>query len=923
MKDIKSLYLAAKSSKDPKSISEYNECVKEYMENIPSAYILESEYIIKSSDGLKTLKPFIETYGLPIAAYNKIVECLNECALKCENLGLTESLSKYNEAIDYMNSFYNKYKNCITMFEYTIPEDFNAIKYIKTYYGFNESGYQNRDLVKGMIDEFGECAIPDLIINADNKNSVSSLFNYLESTNPNARLSQLLVESANDVNCKNCKDSINRLKNKSDANVVAKMKERHASEYKESVIMSDHTKMIEYSESEIESLQNLISLREYQLASVTEGTEADHIYSEIMNLYEEFDGLISEDCADSIIPMLPRATGGGSIGINNDINESSWLANTTNKKTGEIPGYLKNNHDMNYGEDDNNHKPKSDLDDLESYRRPSSKSEDEDNSNDEVSLDNNNDYVINDDHDSKKEEDQKSINNYYYYTYTNSLNKNSNSFNKEYDNSTNKGNNRDNKIDNSSGDNRGNIINSSKDDDSIKECVKQFELDIFNMDEVFTEKTKIPKNIMKAKRHRFSVKPDEQVNMSIKLSKEEFESLDKYLNSLKNKIDKVLKKYQDKYSIYGFYTNLDDGWKDWIESDDGGAELDVRMISGKYTFDIELPYICGTDVYELFEVTLKNKYPEEYHKYANIEDRHDLAEVFWANKFLDYDKNLEEIISSIESDLKHEIPEIFEFDFWDDWDSIFYGYYLPAETIYPKFTKDAVTKIPSRISKLASNIKDTKFKHALFKSKGEVFKESYFLENVGDADADKPESDHPIRDTLIDIDKETTKYQQAAKKKVQEVQNVGRAFAKPAVRATQWIGNMLQKWKDADENNIKEKMADPHARKGIFNAIKSAIKYGSLFKAGLLLNPVFLFLTVTKKIGNKKNENRIRSEMISELKTELEVLDEKIEDANRAGDNQAKYKLIRFKNELHKKLLRVGGSPDYEKVKHIGMSKII
>ena len=443
------------------------------------------------------------------------------------------------------------------------------------------------------------------------------------------------------------------------------------------------------------------------------------------------------------------------------------------------------------------------------------------------------------------------------------------------------------------------------------------------MDEVFTEKTKIPKNIMKAKRHRFSVKPDEQVNMSIKLSKEEFESLDKYLNSLKNKIDKILKKYQDKYSIYGFYANLDDNWKDWIESDDGGAELDVRMISGKYTFDIELPYICGTDVYDLFEKTLKNNYPEEYHKYANIEDKHELAEVFWTNKFLDYDKNLQEIILSIESDLKHEIPEIFEFDFWDDWDSIFYGYYLPAETIYPKFTKDAVTKIPSRISKLASNIKDTKFKHALFKSKGEVFKESYFLENVGDADADKPESDHPIRDTLIDIDKETTKYQQAAKKKVQEVQNVGRAFAKPAVRATQWIGNMLQKWKDADENNIKEKMADPHARKGIFNAIKSAIKYGSLFKAGLLLNPVFLFLTVTKKIGNKKNENRIRSEMISELKTELEILDEKIEDANRAGDNQAKYKLIRFKNELHKKLLRVGGSPDYEKVKHVGMSKII
>jgi len=92
---------------------------------------------------------------------------------------------------------------------------------------------------------------------------------------------------------------------------------------------------------------------------------------------------------------------------------------------------------------------------------------------------------------------------------------------------------------------------------------------------------------------------------------------------------------------------------------------------------------------------------------------------------------------------------------------------------------------------------------------------------------------------------------------------------------------MCQKWKDSNENNIKEKMVDPQSRKGIFNAIKAAIKYGSLYKAKLLFNPVFLFLTVTKKVSNKKNEARIRSEVISELKTELEILDEKIRDADR------------------------------------------
>ena len=53
---------------------------------------------------------------------------------------------------------------------------------------------------------------------------------------------------------------------------------------------------------------------------------------------------------------------------------------------------------------------------------------------------------------------------------------------------------------------------------------------------------------------------------------------------------------------------------------------------------------------------------------------------------------------------------------------------------------------------------------------------------------------------------------------------------------------------------------------------------------------------------------RIRAEMIGEIKQEIEIIQEKIKDADAAGDKAAKYKLMRLKNELQKKLLRVGGS---------------
>ena len=186
--------------------------------------------------------------------------------------------------------------------------------------------------------------------------------------------------------------------------------------------------------------------------------------------------------------------------------------------------------------------------------------------------------------------------------------------------------------------------------------------------------------------------------------------------------------------------------------------------------------------------------------------------------------------------------------------------------------------------------------------------ESVMYEDV--LDDQMPKSDNPIQDTMLDLDRKLSSVQQSIKSKAQGVQRTASAIAKPFKRTSQWIGSMIARWKDANENEIKAKMADPHERSGLLSAFKSAVKYGSLMKAGLLLNPIFMFLSISRKWSNRKNTFRIRNEMIGELKAELEIIEEKIRDAGHAGDRAAKYKLMRFHNELKKKLIRVGGTPE-------------
>lgn len=533
--------------------------------------------------------------------------------------------------------------------------------------------------------------------------------------------------------------------------------------------------------------------------------------------------------------------------------------NTDNKYTGNAPSYLSNNHDLSYGENE----PKSPE---EEYRRPSAGKPMSDESDD---VDNYQGTVASSNHPPVEkpvdDDDLRAINNYYYYTYTNSLNKNSNSFNR----------------DNSSHDNHSSTGNRYVDDHSTGK--------------------RINSNDYTGSRNSASNEPDQGDDNMEESAYTFIEAVDYHLDD--DKCDEQIKKtwfVKSSDDVDNCCVSVEGYEKPMrgrssmivIKKDNNEWQALIKKISNG---EWEFPGGGWNRGEKPIDAANRELNEETQTKAKNVKR---------LGTSIQYNDSKDAILSWIKTHVKDS----------DDW---WYGYYSAI------FIGEEDGKFTGHINE--EDFEDTfqwkplsfiakKFPKKLMDSVKayiqEEFKESVdcFSEAAGDADDMRPESDHPIKDIAQDADRALAKTQQAAKKTVQNAMNAGSAFMKPIKRTHNWVMKLVNDWKDKDETKIKEKFADPHARKNIFSAITWCIKTGSLAKAGLLFNPIFLFLTVTKNIGKKDKMSRIRHEMIGELKTEMEIIEVKINDAANAGDNAAKYKLMRLKNEINKKLLRVGGS---------------
>lgn len=564
-------------------------------------------------------------------------------------------------------------------------------------------------------------------------------------------------------------------------------------------------------------------------------------------------------------------------------------SNTRNKKTGKAPGYLRNNHDLSYGEDDDTDNSDDVGDDIfgdhiddTPKETKTSKTEPEpyqyDDDIDDDSPDN-----------AEKDKPASGANYYYYnYNYTNSNNTSNKSHN---DYSTHTSHDSHDKkyhtINNTNSNNVTKTVDShnQKNDNSTNKRVHSHDYGDHHEESVkiYSEKGNIRPDWWGSTFYPVYL-PEDLRDSLRRMRMEFFETIINIVQTDQKFAPLINDEYFKLLRFFGNYQPdeyEDDNGMIFFGNPGGYIGCGLFIISNNF-----LRYDYWENIYRIHQNLDKNP---NFDLDQALRDLHSAARNAMAEKY-----NGTEPVTGCTIDTRDSVNDLFT-----------------AESTDPKH----VAHLWNTIGKYAS-IKSGDTMFIGLNEDGTEFivdepiQESVYQEEVGDADDDKPESDNPIRDTMMDIDRKVSEGIGSLKRGAGKVRQTARAISKPFKRVLNFIDAQIEKWRDSNENDIKEQLADPHQSNSLIKAFKSAVKYGAIYKAGLLLNPIFIFLAAAKHLDSRNNKFRIRNEMIGELKTELQVLEEKIKDADANKDRKAKYQMMRLKNELTKKLIRVGGTGD-------------
>lgn len=563
-------------------------------------------------------------------------------------------------------------------------------------------------------------------------------------------------------------------------------------------------------------------------------------------------------------------------------------SNTRNKKTGKAPGYLKNNHDLSYGEDDDTDDSNDVGDDIfgdhiddTSKEKKTSKTEPEPYQYDDIDDDSPDN--------AEKDKPASGANYYYYnYNYTNSNNTSNKSHN---DYSTHTSHDSHDKkyhtINNTNSNNVTKTVDShnQKNDNSTNKRVHSHDYGDHHEESVkiYSEKGNIRPDWWGSTFYPVYL-PEDLRDSLRRMRMEFFETIINIVQTNQKFAPLINDEYFKLLRFFGNYRPdeyEDDNGMIFFGNPGGYIGCGLFIISNNL-----LRYDYWENIYRIHRELDKNP---NFDLDQALRDLHSAARNAMAEKY-----NGNEPVTGCTIDTRDSVNDLFT-----------------AESTDPKH----VAHLWNTIGKYAS-IKSGDTMFIGLNEDGTEFivdepiQESVYQEEVGDADDDKPESDNPIRDTMMDIDRKVSEGIGSLKRGAGKVRQTARAVTKPFKRVLNFIDAQIEKWRDSNENDIKEQLADPHQSNSLIKAFKSAVKYGAIYKAGLLLNPIFIFLAAAKHLDSRNNKFRIRNEMIGELKTELQVLEEKIKDADANKDRKAKYQMMRLKNELTKKLIRVGGTGD-------------
>jgi prespore-specific protein len=853
MEDIKKLYQEAKAygaihSKSNSVLRNYMEAVDHIASNSPKEYISNLEYIISSSYGANTFSSFLEKHKVPLSYIPKIKNVIKKLKNKNEDNKLSDT---YSDMISVMESYENKYSNCMDMAIYF--EDCLDDRYLEAYYtNFPKLSNKNVNISK-FLERYGNGCIADMIVYTEaNKALLENVYDQMVDKKKKLSNNQWIKDSLKDFSYVD-NEILDVFTKESLEYQVNQSLENNEQAFRESVMMG--MQMVSpFTESDVRNMEDYILYQEYKLCGAKNESERTLIMESINRTKKALEPLmIEEDVADSVIPMLPGTRVSKPI-LSKQFASVLAMESSFTEAT-KYPEQKRSRF---------NKKPRSGSEVIQ--------------------------YIEDVDNDKFKE--------WFFKTPAGSkLNKKTFNFKS--------------------------LVDDEQNIDSVGYVFKNEIVAIATINNARSKTNKV--NICAVHpRHKGCL-----VNL--------FRLIDsRWISDTTVELNKsTQKEFVDAFQSIGYEITLERGQ---VVTLSRKKKTKGTVKTESVSFTEALSSNTRNKKTGKAPGYLKNNHDLSYGEDDDTDNSDDVGDDIFGDHIDDTPK---------EKKTSKTDPEPYQYDDIDD-DSpdnaekdkpasganyYYYNYnYTNSNNTSSKSHNDYSThtshdshdkKYHTINNTNSNNVTKTVDSHNQKNDNstnkrvhshdyGDHHEESVQLyhEEVGDADDNKPESDNPIRDTMMDIDQKVSEGIGSLKRGAGKVRQTARAVTKPFKRVLNFIDAQIEKWRDSNENDIKEQLADPHQSNSLIKAFKSAVKYGAIYKAGLLLNPIFIFLTAAKHLDSRNNKFRIRNEMIGELKTELQVLEEKIKDADANKDRKAKYQMMRLKNELTKKLIRVGGTGD-------------
>ena len=128
------------------------------------------------------------------------------------------------------------------------------------------------------------------------------------------------------------------------------------------------------------------------------------------------------------------------------------------------------------------------------------------------------------------------------------------------------------------------------------------------------------------------------------------------------------------------------------------------------------------------------------------------------------------------------------------------------------------------------------------------------------------------------------------------------ASKKAAEHINNFVSSTIQKILDSPYKEKREEILKGGYKVKLTNFIKDGIRHGVAFA----INPVLGAISVLSKVASDATvDMKVRKEILQELKNEVKMVDEKLEDARSDGNKKEKYQLMRTRQRLESEIERI------------------